>query len=147
MKGTAIGQLEASRIGIKLIKLFGISKEDRLAYPKKGISCDVFQIANGQIAGTLIDRKRALIKEMVDRPKRYGENEGYHYGFVESKTISEEVIYGYFAQEYWDLSLKYPNSFERIEKWDTRYTNLLYIWPVKFKCIYTSGCKVPNLFL
>jgi hypothetical protein len=106
-----------------------VVKEGVLDFSKRVIACDVFQIENVDMSAMRAN-KASLIKELVYSRRLYGEREGSRYGFVESKVIGEEIIFGYFAQEYWDRSLKYDNDLERREEWDTRYTDLVFIWPL-----------------
>ena len=82
-----------------------------------------------------------MIDQLVYKPHLYGEMDGYHFGFVECKTINEEIIYGYFTQEFWDCSLKYDNDLERQEQWDTRNMNLLFIWPLKSQVIILQDTR------
>jgi len=123
------GKLEPTELGAKLSRLLGVVKEDVLDFSRKAIACDVFQIENVDMSAVRAN-KASLIKELLHNPRLYGEQEGSRYGFVETKVVGEEVIYGYFAQEYWDRSLKYDNDLERREEWDTRYTDLVFIWPL-----------------
>lgn len=123
------GKLETTELGARLSRLLGVIKEDILDFSRRTIACDVFQIENVDIS-EIRAKKVALIEALVRKPRLYGEREGSRYGFVESKIIGEEVVFGYFAQEYWDRSLKYDNGLERREEWDTRYTDLMFIWPL-----------------
>lgn len=123
------GRLETTELGARLSRLLGVIKEDILDFSRRTIACDVFRIENVDIS-EIRANKVSLIGALVQRPRLYGESEGSRYGFVESKIIGEEVVFGYFAQEYWDRSLKYDNGLERREEWDTRYTDLMFIWPL-----------------
>jgi SOS-response transcriptional repressor LexA len=122
---------EISESGIRFSMVLGINKEDATDYSRKTISCDVFKIENADIITSSNESKLMLIRELVQHPHFHGEVEGSRYGFAESKSIGEEVLFGYFAQEYWDRSLKYDNSIERHEEWDAIYTDLMFIWPLK----------------
>ena len=123
------GKLETTELGARLSRLLGVVKEDILDFSRRVISCDVFQLENVDLSAMRAN-KVSLIEELVHSPHLYGEREGSRYGFVESKVIGEEVVFGYFAQEYWDRSLKYDNGLERREEWDTRYTDLMFVWPL-----------------
>ena len=123
------GKLKTTELGARLSRLLGVVKEDVLDFSKREIACDVFQIENVDVSA-IGANKASIIKELVYSPRLHGEREGSRYGFVESKVIGEEIIFGYFAQEYWDRSLKYDNDLERREEWDTRYTDLVFIWPL-----------------
>ncbi|MFC1921428.1 hypothetical protein ACFLYQ_06880 [Chloroflexota bacterium] len=127
----ADGLFDITRSGAHLGRTIGIAQEADTNRDKQTISCDVFQIQNTHIAQATKESKQALIEQLVYKPQLHGELEGYHYGFVECKAIEEEIIYGYFTQEYWDHSLKYGDELERQEQWDTRNVNLLFIWPLK----------------
>lgn len=127
----ADGLFETTRLGAHLGRTIGIAQEAAPSREKQTISFDVFQIQNAHVAGATKESKLALIEQLVYKPQLHGELEGYHYGFVECKAIEEEIIYGYFTQEYWDHSLKYGDELERQEQWDTRNVNLLFIWPLK----------------
>jgi len=123
------GTLETTELGARLSRLLGVVKEEILDFSRRVISCDVFQIENVD-RSAIRANKVSLIEELVHSPRLYGEREGNRYGFVETKVIGEEVVFGYFAQEYWDRSLKYDNGLERREEWDTRYTDLMFVWPL-----------------
>lgn len=123
------GKLETTELGARLSRLLGVVKEEILDFSRRVISCDVFQIENVDISAIRAN-KVSLIEELVHSPRLYGERAGNRYGFVETKVIGEEVVFGYFAQEYWDRSLKYDNGLERREEWDTRYTDLMFVWPL-----------------
>jgi len=135
------GLFEVSGEGAQLGKMLGITPKSEQDYEKLSISCDVFQIQNTKIAEASKASKVALIEQLVYKPHLIGEIEGYHYGFVECKAINEEIIYGYFTQEYWDHTLKYDNDLERQERWDTRNTNILFIWPLNSQVIILQDTR------
>jgi len=123
--------IEITELGIRFCRILGIGTEDIVDFSRKNIACDVFQLENSGILDASRESKLSLIEALVQNPSIYGEREGSRYGFVENRVLGDEVIFGYFAQEYWDRSLKYDNYLERREEWDARYTDLLFIWPLK----------------
>ncbi len=135
------GLFEVSKAGAQMGRRLGVTPDSITGYEKSPISCDVFQIQNAKIAEATRDSKLAVIEQLVYKPHLIGELEGYHFGFVECKAINEEIIYGYFTQEYWDHSLKYDNDLERQEQWDTRNMNILFIWPLKSQVIILQDTR------
>ncbi|MBI4187883.1 MAG: MarR family transcriptional regulator [Chloroflexi bacterium] len=135
------GLFEVSRNGAQLGRMLGITPESMTGYEKSSISCDVFQIQNVKIKEAKENSRTELVDQLVYKPRLYGEREGYHFGFVECKTIKDEIVYGYFTQEYWDHSLKYDDGLERQEQWDTRNMNILFVWPLRSQVIILQDTR------
>jgi hypothetical protein len=141
------GELKLTERSDKLISLLGLYGKGISQEIKHEISVDLYLLENFWNGQETSEMRKRLVDELVHNPRLYSV-EGYRYGFVDCGVFENEVVYGYFAQEYLDHSIKYDDDIKRQDAWDRRFANVLFIWPLNTRYLILQDARffrIPTL--
>lgn len=143
------GMLIPSERGARFAEMLGLPRRYIEKEAKVEISCDVFTLDNVRVTETPAANKKAFIEDLVKRPQLYLQGaEGARYGFAECKVFGDEILFGYFTQEYLAHYLKYDENLQRHEDWDVKNYNILFVLPLNSQYFILQDAKfygAPNL--
>lgn len=127
---TLTDELELTLRAQRFLGLLGLQGTRDAQEITNQISMDVFVLGNMNTSMISDVSRTELINSLIEQPRLYGAI-GYRYGFVECGSVLDDVVYGYFTQEYLGHSIKYDDDIKRQDTWDERNANMLFIWPTK----------------
>lgn len=136
------GVLIPTERGAQFAEMLGLPRRFIEREAKVEISCDVFTIDNVRVADAPREPKTSFIEDLVRRPQLYLQGaEGARYGFVECKVFGDDLLFGYFTQEYLAHYLKYDDNLQRHEDWDVRNYNILFVLPLNSQFLILQDAK------
>jgi len=136
------GMLIPSERGARFAEMLGLPRKFTEREAKVEISCDVFTIDNVRMADAPGANKRTFIEDLVKRPQLYLQGaEGARWGFAECKVFRDEILFGYFTQEYLAHYLKYDENLQRHEDWDVKNYNILFVLPLNSEFLILQDAK------
>jgi len=128
--------------GARFAEMLGLPRQFTQREAKVEISCDIFAIENIELVTSPSQAKRRLIEDLMHSPQLFLQGtEGARYGFAECRLFGDEVLYGYFTQEYLAHHLRYDENLQRHEDWDVRNYNILFVLPLNSQFLILQDAK------
>ncbi len=135
-------KLIATALGGQLIQVLGMPTKFGETGSRYEISCDLFTFRNVRLDRSTGRQRSDVIDELTQRAASHMVgSQGSKYGLVECKRLGDDVLYGYFAQEYLDRQLQYDENLHRKEEWNYKYWNVLFVLMFKANAVILQDSK------
>lgn len=128
--------------GARFADVLGLPRQFPQRASKVEISCDVLAIDNVKLADAPTTAKTPFIEDLMHKPQLFLQGtEGARYGFAECRLFGDDILYGYFTQEYLAHYLRYDDNLQRQEDWGVRNCNVLFVLPLNSQILILQDAK------
>lgn len=128
--------------GARFADFLGLPRQFTQRASKVEISCDVLAIDNVKLIETPTKAKTHFVEDLMYQPQLFLQGaEGARYGFAECRLFGDDILYGYFTQEYLAHYLRYDENLQRQEDWGVRNYNVLFMLPLNSQILILQDAK------